>query len=67
MRSYKVNLNLLDNAVFKEYRMIQRFFDMDEAELFKERFSDIRIKITHDCASAEELLECAELIKLHND
>ncbi|HFG0931940.1 hypothetical protein [Klebsiella phage PhiKpNIH-6] len=47
--------------------MIQRFFDIDEAELFKERFTDIRIKITHDCASAEELLECAELIKLHND
>lgn len=67
MRSYRVNLNLLDNAIFKEYRMIQRFFDIDEAELFKERFTDIRIKITNDCASAEELLECAELIKLHND
>ena len=48
MRSYRVNLNLLDNAIFKEYRMIQRFFDIDEAELFKERFTDIRIKITHD-------------------
>lgn len=67
MRNYKVNLNLLDNAVFREYRMIQRFFDDDEAELFKERFTDIRIKITHDRASAEELLECAELIKLYND
>lgn len=35
MRSYNVNLELYDEAVMKEYRIIQRFFDMGEAEEFK--------------------------------
>ena len=28
MKSYKVNLELFDKAVHREYRIIQRFFDM---------------------------------------
>lgn len=63
MKSFKVNLDLFDKAVHREYRLIQRFFDMDEAEVFKERFKEIRIKIQSDTASKEELLETAEVIK----
>lgn len=63
MTNFKVNLELFDKAVHREYRLIQRFFDMDEAEVFKERFKEIRIKIQTDTASKEELLETAEVIK----
>ena len=63
MTNFKVNLELFDKAVHREYRLIQRFFDMDEAEVFKERFKEIRIKIQTDAASKEELLETAEVIK----
>lgn len=65
MRSYNVNIELFDDAVFREYRIIQRFFDMAEAEVFKERFKEMRIKIQNDTATKEELLEVAELIKRH--
>lgn len=63
MTNFKVNLELFDKAVHREYRLIQRFFDMDEAEVFKERFKEIRIKIQTDTASKEELFETAEVIK----
>ena len=38
-------------------RIIQRFFDMGEAEEFKNRFKDIRDKIQSDTATKDELLE----------
>ena len=63
MKSYNVNLTLFDDAVFREYRIIQRFFDINEAEVFKDRFSEIRIKIKNDTATKDELLEVAEVIK----
>ncbi|AIX11973.1 hypothetical protein ACQ46_gp002 [Citrobacter phage Moon] len=66
MKSYNVNLTLFDDAVFREYRIIQRFFDINEAEVFKDRFSEIRIKIKNDTATKDELLEVADLIKRHN-
>lgn len=66
MKSYNVNLTLFDDAVFREYRIIQRFFDINEAEVFKDRFSEIRIKIKNDTATKDELLEVADLIKQHN-
>lgn len=66
MKSYNVNLKLFDDAVFREYRIIQRFFDINEAEVFKDRFSEIRIKIKNDTATKDELLEVADLIKRHN-
>lgn len=59
---------LFDEAVHKEFRIISKFFDHDEALLFKERFDEIRSKIfvTFD-ATAKELLDVAELIKHHCD
>lgn len=65
MRSYNVNLELFDDAVFREYRIIQRFFDITEAEVFKERFKEVRVKIQNNTATKEELLDVAELIKRH--
>lgn len=65
MRSYNVNLELFDDAVFREYRIIQRFFDIAEAEDFKERFKEIRGKIKNETATQEELLQVAVLIKQH--
>lgn len=65
MRSYNVNLELFDDAVHHEYRIIQRFFDIEAAEEFKVRFSEVRVKIQNDIATKEELLEVAELIKRH--
>ena len=59
MKSYKVNLELFDKAVHREYRIIQRFFDIGEAEEFK----NIRDKIQSDTATKDELLEVAEVIK----
>lgn len=63
MRTYNVDLELFDKAVHREYRIIQRFFDMREAEEFKNRFKDIRDKIQSDTATKDELLEVAEVIK----
>ena len=63
MTNFKVNMELFDKAVHKEYSVIQRFFDIREAEEFKERFKEIRIKIASDTATKDELLEVAELIK----
>lgn len=63
MKSYRVNLELFDKAVHREYRIIQRFFDMGEAEEFKNRFKDIRDKIQSDTATKDELLEVVEVIK----
>lgn len=63
MRSYNVNLELFDEAIHKEYRIIQRFFDMEAAEEFKVRFKEVRVKIQSDIATKEELLEVAEIIK----
>ena len=37
MTNFKVNLELFDKVVHKEYRVIKRFFDIREAEEFKER------------------------------
>lgn len=62
-RIYQLNIDLFDKAVHREYRVIQRFFDMEEAEVFKERFKDIRDKIIKDTATSEELLEVASVIK----
>ncbi|AEO97004.1 hypothetical protein CPTAKMNP4_004 [Salmonella phage vB_SenM-AKM_NP4] len=67
MKSFNVCMVLFDDAVYKEYRIIQRFFDMSEAEDFKERFKEIRFKIQNNTATAEELLEVAELIKRNQD
>ncbi|BCT70103.1 hypothetical protein [Escherichia phage NiC89] len=44
MKSYKVNLELFDKAVHREYRIIQRFFDMGEAEEFKTALRILEIK-----------------------
>jgi hypothetical protein len=65
MKVYKVNLSMFDDAVYREYRIIQRFFDVDEAEVFKDRFNEIRFKIVNDTATKEELLEVAQLIETH--
>lgn len=67
MRSYNVNLELYDEAVMKEYRIIQRFFDMGEAEEFKEQFKYKRSKILNGTITPEDLLRIAELIKIHCD
>jgi hypothetical protein len=63
MRSYNVDIDLFDSVVHKEYRLIQRFFDIRAAEEFKERFKEMRIKILNDTATKDELLEVAELFK----
>ena len=63
MTNFKVNMELFDKAAHKEYRVIQRFFDIREAEEFKERFKKIRIKIASDTATKDELLEVADLFK----
>lgn len=66
-RSYIPSKELFDDAVHREYRIIQRFFDIQAAEEFKDRFKQIRDKIfTTNTATAEELLEVAEIIKRHN-
>lgn len=65
MRSYNVNMELFDDAVFKEHRIIERFFDIEEAIEFKERFKEIRSKILNDTVTKDELLIVAELIKRH--
>lgn len=62
------SIELFNEAVYKEYRIIQRFFDARAAEEFKDRFTIIRDKIfTTETATAEELLEVANLIKTHCD
>lgn len=66
MRSYKVNKELFDDAVFKEHRIIERFFDIEAAYDFKERYKIMWFKIQNDIATQEELLEVASLIKHHN-
>lgn len=63
MRIYNVDLELFDKAVLREFRLIQRFFDIETAESFKERFKEIRYKIQTDTATKEELLEVAEIFK----
>lgn len=66
-RVYTPNKELFDYAVMREYRTIQRFFDVVDAETFLERFNVIRNKIfTTNSATTEELLEVAELIKRYN-
>ena len=62
-RSYIPSEELFNDAIYREYRIIQRFFDIQAAEEFKERFKEIRIKIASDTATKDELLEVAELIK----
>lgn len=62
------SIELFNEAVYKEYRIIQRFFDVRAAEEFKDRFTIIRDKIfITETATAEELLEVANLIKTHCD
>lgn len=63
MTNFKVNIDLFDKAVHKEFRLIQRFFDINAAEDFKERFKEIRYKILNDIATKDELLEVAVLFK----
>lgn len=64
---YVPNKELFDDAIYREYRIIQRFFDIQAAEEFKDRFKQISDKIfTTNTATAEELLEVAEIIKRHN-
>ncbi|AKY02136.1 hypothetical protein KMI12_125 [Klebsiella phage KMI12] len=66
-RSYIPSEELFNDAIYREYRIIQRFFDIQAAEEFKERFKEIHNKIfTTNTATAEELLEVAEIIKRHN-
>ncbi|QEG11420.1 hypothetical protein RCIP0102_00102 [Klebsiella phage RCIP0102] len=66
-RSYTPSEELFNDAIYREYRIIQRFFDIQAAEEFKERFKEIHNKIfTTNTATAEELLEVAEIIKRHN-
>ena len=66
-KSYVPNKELFDDAIHREYRIIQRFFDIQAAEEFKDRFKQISNKIfTTNTATAEELLEVAEIIKRHN-
>lgn len=68
MLNLKPSKELFDEAIYKEYRIIQRFFDIGEAEVFKERFNEISYKIyITDTATAEELLDVANLIKRHCD
>ncbi|AUE22875.1 hypothetical protein FDI95_gp002 [Citrobacter phage CF1 ERZ-2017] len=45
MKSYNVNLTLFDDAVFREYRIIQRFFDINEAEVLKTAFLKFVLKL----------------------
>ncbi|APD20382.1 rIIA lysis inhibitor [Klebsiella phage KPV15] len=66
-RSYIPSEELFNDAIYREYRIIQRFFDIQAAEEFKEHFKEIHNKIfTTNTATAEELLEVAEIIKRHN-
>lgn len=66
-RSYTPSEELFNDAIYREYRIIQRFFDIQAAEEFKERFKEIHNKIfTTNTATSEELLEVAEIIKRHN-
>lgn len=66
-RSYIPSEELFNDAIYREYRIIQRFFDIQAAEEFKERFKEIHNKIFNtNTASAEELLEVAQIIKRHN-
>lgn len=66
-RSYTPSEELFNDAIYREYRIIQRFFDIQAAEEFKDRFKQISDKIfTTNTATAEELLEVAEIIKRHN-
>lgn len=65
MRTFKVNKELYDKAVHREYRLIERFFDIREAYEFKERFTELWVKIQNETVSQEELLNVADLIKKH--
>lgn len=65
MRTFKVNKELYDKAVRREYRLIERFFDIREAYEFKECFTELWIKIQNETVSQEELLNVAALIKKH--
>ena len=65
MRSYNVSKELFDEAVRKEYRILERFFDIEDALEFKECSKVLWYKITNDIATKEELLKVAELIKQH--
>lgn len=65
MRSYNVNLELFDDAIFREYRILERFFDIDLAIEFRLCFKEIRNKILKNTATKDELLQVAELIKKH--
>lgn len=68
MLNLKPSKELFDEAVYKEYRIISRFFDTCEGELFRERFKEIGDKIfITNTATQEELFEVARLIKLHCD
>jgi ketol-acid reductoisomerase len=44
-RSYIPSEELFNDAIYREYRIIQRFFDIQAAEEFKERFKEIHNKI----------------------
>lgn len=65
MRSYNVSKELFDEAVYKEYRILERFFDIGEALDFKECSKVLWFKISNNVATKEELLRVANLIKQH--
>ena len=66
-RSYDVAMELVDKAIAKRVRLMERFYDIDESRIELKRLSIIRAKIVSNTASLIEYLEIAELIKEHCD
>lgn len=66
-REYDVAMELVDKAIAKRVRLIERFYDIDESIDEHKRLSVIRAKIISNTASLIEYLEIAELIKEHCD
>lgn len=66
-RSYDVAMELVDKAIAKRVRLMERFYDIDESREELKRLSVIRAKIVSNTASQIEYLEIAELIKEHCD
>lgn len=61
MKSF--DFDMFDKAVHREYRLIQRFFDIAEAEVFKECCKEIRSRIQSNTATDADMVEVENLLK----